>query len=123
MQTTNQNFVFPFAVDPSGRIAVSGTGDDALRAKIIQILFTAPGERVHNPEFGCGLLHLVYEPNDDLLASAAEFTVSQALGRWLADEIEVQAVDVETVDESVIIEIAYTRLRDGTDDAVRIHFR
>ena len=39
--------------------------DDAdLRGKIIQVLFTAPGERVNQPEFGCGLFNLVFDPNN-----------------------------------------------------------
>ena len=42
------NFAFPFAVDAGGRIGHRG-GDEAIRGKIIQVLFTAPGERVHSP--------------------------------------------------------------------------
>ena len=52
----------------AGRISASG-GDEAIRGKIIQVLFTAPGERVNLPEFGCGLFNLVFEPNDAILAA------------------------------------------------------
>ena len=37
--------------------------DDHLRDLIEQVLFTAPGERVMRPDFGSGLLALVFEPN------------------------------------------------------------
>jgi phage baseplate assembly protein W len=116
------NFAFPFAVNAAGRITASG-GDDAIRGKMIQVLFTAPGERVNLPEFGCGLFHLVFEPNDAILAATMEFTVGQALSQWLGDDIVVDGVEVEAVEETVTIQIAYTRRQDLAQQAVRIHFR
>jgi phage baseplate assembly protein W len=113
---------FPFAVDTAGRTAGSGS-EEAIRGKIIQVLFTTPGERVNLPEFGCGLFHLVFEPNDVVLAATTEYTVGQALTRWLADDIVVDGVDIEAADEVVTIQVAYTVRRDRSQQAVRIHFR
>ena len=118
----NTTFGFPFAVNEVGGISATG-GDDALRGKIIQVLFTAPGERVNLPEFGCGLFNLVFEPNNAILAAAMEFTVGQALTRWLGDDLLVDGVDVEASGETVTIEIAYTKKQDLSKKAVRIHFR
>src|SRR5215471_12037777 len=94
MAAAKTSFGFPFGVNDAGRINAAG-GDAATRARIIQILFTAPGERVNFPEFGCGLFNLVFEPGNDILATAMEFTVGQALTRWLADEIVVENVTVD----------------------------
>lgn len=113
---------FPFRVDGAGRIAASG-GDDATRGKIIQVLFTAPGERVNLPEFGCGLFNLVFEPNDTILAATMEFTIRQALSRWLRDEILVDAVSVDASQETALVEIVYTRRQDLAQQLVRIQFR
>jgi phage baseplate assembly protein W len=114
-------FGFPFAVNRSGR--VNATGDDeAIRGKIIQVLFTAPGERINLPEFGCGLFNLVFEPNTAVLAAAMEFTVGQALTRWLKDDIVVDGVNIDSSDATVTVEIIYTRRRDLARQAVRIHF-
>jgi phage baseplate assembly protein W len=117
-----QNFVFPFAVSQSGRIRATG-GDDAIRAKIIQVLFTTRGERVNQPEFGCGLFDLVFDMNDPILAASVEFTVGQALTRWLANEIRVEAVNIKAVDENLLAEIAYVKRADMATQAVRISFR
>ncbi len=116
------NFGFPFAVGTGGGVQASG-GDEAIRGKIIQVLFTARGERVHLPEFGCGLFNLVFEPNNDVLAAAAEFTVGQALSRWLAADLVVDGVSVESKDEKVLLEVAYTRRQDLARQAVRIQFK
>lgn len=122
MTPRNATFAFPFAVNSAGRITASG-GDDAIRGKVIQVLFIAPGERVHVPDFGCGLFNLVFEPNDAILAATMEFTVGQALSRWLADDIVVDGVNVEEGEETVTIHVAYTKRQDLSQQAVRIHFR
>lgn len=117
----NATFAFPFAVN-NGRLSASG-GDDAIRGKVIQVLFTAPGERVHVPDFGCGLFNLVFEPNDPILAATMEFTVGQALSRWLGDEIVVDGVNVEADEELVTIQVAYAKRQDLSQQTVQIHFR
>lgn len=122
MATANTTFGFPFAVNEAGGIRATG-GDAAIRGKIIQVLFTAPGERVNLPEFGCGLFNLVFEPNNAILAAAMEFTVGQALTRWLRDDIVVDNVSVEAAEATMAIEVVYTRRQDLTQQAVRIHFR
>jgi uncharacterized protein len=116
------NFGFPFSVDSAGRVHASG-GDEAIRGKIIQVLFTAPGERVNKPEFGCGLFNLVFEPNDPILAVAMEFTIGQALNRWLRDEILVDLISVTVSEGSATVEVAYTKKQDLAKQAVRIQFK
>jgi phage baseplate assembly protein W len=116
-------FGFPFVVDPSGSVEPDPNEDVDLRGKIIQVLFTAPGERVHLPDFGCGLLNLVFDPNNTILAAATEFTIGQALSRWLGDLILVNGVDVESADETITVEVAYTKRVDLSRQAVRVQFR
>ena len=61
----------PWHIDATGRTAQT---DDAghLRDLIEQVLFTAPGERVMRPDFGSGLLGLVFEPNSSYFPRGAE---------------------------------------------------
>lgn len=114
-------FGFPFSMNEAGRISASG-GDEVIRGKIIQVLFTAPGERANLPEFGCGLFNLVFEPNDATLAAAMEFTIGAALARWLKDDILADRVHVDSSGELVSVEIAYTKKEDLSKQAVRIRF-
>lgn len=119
MQTA---FPFPLVANEAGRF-VAASGDETIRSKIIQVLFTSPGERVNQPEFGCGLFNLVFEPNNEILATAMEFTVGQALSRWLQDDIVVDNVDVQSEDEYVFVEVVYIRRKDLARQAVRIQFK
>ncbi|RZI53888.1 MAG: hypothetical protein EOP16_00535 [Pseudonocardia sp.] len=86
-----------------------------------QVLFTAPGERVNQPTFGCGLNNLVFDPNNAILAAATEFTVGQALSRWLGAEIAVGGVDIRAAVETITVEIAYLRRGDNSRNTVRFH--
>ncbi len=102
-----RSFGFPFKII-DGRIT-SLTGDDNIKAKIEQILFTSPGERVNQPEFGCGLMNLVFDPNNDVLAATTEFNIRKSLERWMGDEIIIESVDVNSQEETILIEIIYIR--------------
>jgi Bacteriophage baseplate protein W len=103
---------YPFRVDSGGRTAAT-TDDEHVRDLVEQVLFTAPGERVNRPTFGSGVLRLVFEPGGAELATASRFVVQSALQQWLADVVEVQAVDVETVDSELRVAVRY-RLRTST---------
>lgn len=115
------SFGFPFQIDESGRV-VFLTGDDNIRAKIIQVLFTSPGERVNMPEFGCGLKELVFDPNNYVLAATTEFSIRQSLDRWVGDDILVETVDVVSDEENLIINIVYVRKDTLEQQAIRITY-
>jgi len=102
---------YPFSVAGDGRATLT-LGDDHVRDMIEQVLFTAPGERAMLPEFGCGLLTLVFEPNSELLAAATELLVRSSLQRWLGDVIDVRSVSVSNDDSSLVVVIQYARLVD-----------
>lgn len=97
---TSMNIDFPYHFDTRGRTATT-SDDDHIRDMIMQVLFTAPGERVNRPDFGSGLLQLLFAPNSDELATATQFLVQGALQRWLGDVIVVEAVVVES-DQSLL---------------------
>jgi phage baseplate assembly protein W len=104
---------YPFRVDRTGRVATTDA-DDHLRDMIHQVLFTNPGERVNRPDFGCGLLQLVFMPNSDALAAATQFTVQGALQRWLGDIIQVERVEVTAEESRLQVSVSYRRLGEDT---------
>ena len=103
---------YPFRIDGRGRSATTD-GDDHIRDMIRQVLFTGPGERVNRPDFGCGLLQMVFEPNGEALAAATQFMVQGALQRWLGDLIRVDEVEISAEEEKLMVQVVYTRRVDG----------
>jgi hypothetical protein len=105
----NGNVDFPLHVDGRGRTATT-TPEDHLRDLIEQVLFTAPGERVMRPDFGSGLLGLVFEPGGPELVAATQHLVQGALQQELGHLITVESVEVTHVEGTLSVSITYVVL-------------
>ena len=104
---------FPYRFDGHGRTAAT-TAADHVRDLIEQVLFTSPGERVMRPDFGSGLLAMVFEPNSTALAATTQMLVQGALQQHLGHLIAVDAVEVEAVDGTFNVTVRYVDRRDGS---------
>lgn len=100
------NIDFPFHFDHRGRTAATAD-DDHIRDLIEEFLFTSPGERVNRPDFGSGLLQMVFAPNSPEIASALQFTIQAGLQRWLSDVIVAQKVEVTSEDSTLRVLVQY----------------
>jgi Bacteriophage baseplate protein W len=107
-----RNIDFPFHFDLLGRTADT-TKEDHIRDMIEQVLFTAPGERVNRPDFGAGLLRMVFQPTSPEVAAALQFSIRASLQRWLGDLIEPQNVDVVTQDSILSVTVQYVLRQSG----------
>jgi phage baseplate assembly protein W len=106
------NIDFPWSYDERGRSRA--VDEDAhIRDLIHQVLFTAPGERVNRPDFGSGLMQLVFAPSGEALAAATQLTVHSALQQWLGDLILVQGVDVQSAEGTLQVKVDYVVRRTG----------
>lgn len=101
------NIDYPFRFDQRGHTA-EADDDKHIRDLIEQVLFTAPGERVNRPDFGSGLMRLVFAPNSDELAAATQFLVQGSLQQWLGDLIQVDEVSVVSDDSTLLVTVQYT---------------
>ena len=100
------NIDFPFYFDHRGQTARTDNNDH-IRDMIEQFLFSNAGERVNRPDFGSGLLQLVFATNSPELAAALQFTVQAGLQQWLGDLIEVQELNVTNVDAILRVDLVY----------------
>ena len=104
---------FPFRIDGRGRTA-STDYDSHVHDMIELLLFTSPGERVMRPDFGCGLLDLVFEPNSPELAASLQISIQAALQRWLGDVITISSLDAVSQDDLLQITLGYSVRATGT---------
>lgn len=103
---------YPLSIDGRGRSAETDE-DNHIRDLIHQVLFTAPGERVNRPDFGCGIGRMVFLPNSEPLATATRFLVQGALQRWLETVIKVENVDVTAREEQLAVTVVYSKRSTG----------
>ena len=102
------NIDFPFHFENLGRTAATDR-DDHVRDMILQLLLTSAGERVNRPDFGSGLLQMVFEPNSPEIAATLQLTAQAALQQWLGDVIEVVNLEVESQESTLRITVEYSR--------------
>lgn len=100
------NIDYPFHFDNRGRTALTGDNEH-IRDLIEQFLFTNTGERVNRPDFGSGILQLIFAPNSPELAAALQFTIQAGLQQWLGDLIEIQNLEVSSADAVLRIDLSY----------------
>jgi len=100
------NIDFSFHFETHGRTAATGDNDH-IRDMLEELLFTNPGERVNRPDFGSGLLQMVFAPNSTELASALQFAAQSALQRYLGDLIDLQQVLVTAEDATLTVLVNY----------------
>jgi phage baseplate assembly protein W len=83
---------YPLINTPLGLLAQK-TGVDQIKANLLQLLLTNPGERVMNPDFGTPLRKLLFEPNDPSLAIQAKHIIAKSIQIW-EPRIEITGIEV-----------------------------
>jgi phage baseplate assembly protein W len=111
---TRTDFAFPFRIDAASGQAAQASYEDHVDQMIRQVLLTDPGERVCLPTFGAGLRRLLFAPVTSQLQATAAMVVTQSLNTWLANQITVKNVTVQTPastpglpDGTILIAISY----------------
>lgn len=102
---------FPLAVNSYGRLS-DPSYERHVEQMIELVLFTAPGERVNRPDFGCGLLRLIMGPDTAAVASATEYLIRLALQKWMGEVIAVRQVEVTPLESTLSVKLAYVLLLD-----------
>ena len=108
------DFAFPFRIDAASGQAARASYQDHVDQMIRQILLTDPGERVCLPDFGAGIRRLLFAPITAQLQATATMMITSALNTWLANQITVSSVTVQTPastpgvpEGTILINIAY----------------
>jgi phage baseplate assembly protein W len=85
---------------------------EQLKSNVKNLLLTNRGERLGMPTFGCGLQHLLFEPNDDDLNDKILNQVESAINFWLPqlliNSIEITASDEDKDKNTLNVSIVFT---------------
>ena len=115
---SGRHLAFPFRIGADGRTVAPRDLSEHVKGEVIQLLLTNPGERPFMPAFGGGLRRLVFEGLDDVTAALAKATISQAIARWLAERVELVALDVEQQDTTLRVGLEYRVIATGERQAL-----
>ena len=99
---------FPLRSDNNNNFKMTKNSFQQAQHNLRNLLLTHPGERVGQPEFGCGLRELCFEQRDDELPSRIEDIVKSAVSTWLP---YINIVDVATLSDdknSIFVKLKYS---------------
>jgi phage baseplate assembly protein W len=102
-------WTYPVCVD-AGRTGTAAYDED-IRQAIRIIMGTNPGERVMRPDFGSGLLGLVFEPGGPELVATTQHLVQGSLQQELGHLIAVESVQVSQDEGVFSVDVRYVALR------------
>jgi Bacteriophage baseplate protein W len=100
------NIAYPMRVEHNGLLAAA-RDDDHIEQLIEQVLFTTPGERVNQPDFGTGLARYVFADGSVEIISAVQLLIQGALQQWLGNLIQIQAVQVSSDEATLNVAVYY----------------
>ena len=71
------------------------------------LLLTVKGERVNQPELGCDLFNVLFEPMDDRLGEKIDASIRDAVGLWLPHVI-LKGVNIDLQHDENLVNISVT---------------
>lgn len=106
MSTPPIHLAFPFRIR-------DGVEDHTNLSRYVEqlmelVLFTAKGERVNLPDFGCGIQQLVFQAVDSALVPATLFMVQSELQTYVSGYAVIQEVSVTDEGPKLYIDVRYT---------------
>jgi len=124
MASTGINYIgiaFPFQAG-SQSVPERATNADLIKMSIVQIITTQPGERYHQPEFGCGALNFIFEPDGPGLVQYIRSAVSNSISRW-EPRVTVNSVSVtrnSMFEGQIVVTVQYTVLATQETQSVNV---
>lgn len=108
MDFLGKGWKFPFKINHLGKVEISSYETD-IKEAIFIILGTSPGERIMQPDFGCGIHEYVFSTMDTLSLRLIENTVIEALTRWepRIELIEVKVITDPANDGKLLVNLDY----------------
>lgn len=106
MDVGQKGMFFPLRLGPDRGLDIADV-DATVRAMLLSILLTHPGERVNRPTFGVGAQDAVFEPNGPILAAKLLSAVEDNVHAYLDTDVHILDVALTQADSDLVIRISY----------------
>ena len=101
-------------------ILAQNTGVDQIKADLLQLLLTNPGERVMLPSYGTPFRELLFEQNDSTLLNRAKQSISNAILTW---EPRIVVTEVEVKNKPLRASLNYNDSYDESESILYIRIK
>ena len=113
----------PFRLGKEGWFRSSKSLSEQTKTNLKNLLLTVKGERVNQPELGCDLFNVLFEPMDDNLNIKIDTSIREAVSKWLPHVILKNVlVDLRENENLVNISVSFsTNIDPGATDSITLN--
>ena len=110
-----------FPLDEENMFSGTETVKEQMKANLINLLLTYPGERVNLPKFGVGLKNLLFEQNIDL--ETLKIKIQNQINQYIPN-IKLKDIGINTSEDkhTIFISLSYTYLLDNSSNSIQLNF-
>jgi phage baseplate assembly protein W len=110
-----------FPLDDTNMFSGTETIKEQVKANLLNLLLTKPGERINEPNFGVGIKYYLFEQNIN----------TESLNENINEQIDYYIPEISLIDTVVdfieneqllYIKIIYSINADGSTDAIQLNF-
>jgi phage baseplate assembly protein W len=99
----------PFHRDDVDGYALTKTYHEAIRQNLKHLVLTAPGERIMDPHFGCGLLKYLFESNSVDTHSAIAAKITEQVQKYMS-HVEINDIEIKNATHVWMLSGTYEEL-------------
>jgi phage baseplate assembly protein W len=103
--------VFPLTRGKDGYFKSSSTLLEQTKSNMKNLLLTVKGERPFQPDLGCDIFNILFEPATEDLSSDIDGSIREAVGKWLP-HVSLKGVIVDIDNNTVNITVTFSIVTD-----------
>ena len=110
-----------FPLDEENMFSGTETVKEQIKANLLNLLLTYPGERVNEPNFGVGIKNLLFEQDIDL--ETLKTKIQNQINKYISN-IKLRGIKTNTSEDNhtISISLIYTYLLDRSSNSVQLNF-
>jgi len=110
-----------FPLDETNMFSGTETVKEQLKANLLNLLLTYPGERVNLPQYGVGIKNLLFEQEID--TDQLKILIQDQISFYMPS-IKLQNISLSPSEDkhTIFISLSYLYLLDNTQQTIKINF-
>ena len=110
-----------FPLDEINMFSGTETVKEQIKANLLNLLLTYPGERVNLPKFGIGLKNLLFEQEIDL--ETLKLKIQSQINTYIPS-IKLKDIGINTSEDrhTISISLTYTYVLDNSIQSIQLNF-
>ena len=110
-----------FPLDEDNMFSGTQTVKEQIKANLLNLLLTYPGERINEPNFGVGIKNLLFEQDIDL--TTLKLQIQDQINKFI-NEIKLEGVttNISEDEHTLFISLTYIYLLDNSEQSIQLNF-